>query len=139
MQFSRIRSTLMAAMVFGLSACQDGTPLSLEPIDQPAAVFTESVLATVDGTVSDANGRLMPALADSAFGAQLTVKLNQLNAYVAARDISRAELSLAEVRAMINRTDVSIEVLDFAHDLSAIELLLDQTEILIDRAAGRAS
>ncbi len=139
MQFSRYSSTLMAVMVLGLSACQDGTPLSLEPIDQPAAVFTESVLAIVDGTVSDANQRLMPALADSAFSAQLTAKLNQLNSYVAARDISRAELSLAEVRAMVARTDVSVEVQDFAHDLSAIALLLDQTEILIDRAAGRAS
>jgi hypothetical protein len=129
----------MAAAVVGLSACQDGTPLSLEPIDQPAAVFTESVLATVDGTVTDANQRLLPALADSAFSAQLTMKLNELNALVAARDISRAELSLAEARAMIERTDVSLEVQDFAHDLSAIGLLLDQTEILIDRAAGRAS
>ena len=139
MQFSRIRSTLMAAVALGLSACQDGTPLSLEPIDQPSAVFTESVLATIDGTVGDANQRLVPALADSAFAVELTRKLNQLNSYVAARDISRAELSLAEVRAMIERTDVSLEVQDFVHDLSAIELLLDQTEILIDRAAGRAS
>ena len=139
MQYSRIRSTLMAALALGLSACQDGTPLSLEPIDQPTAVFTESVLATVDGTVVDANQRLVPALADSAFAVQLTSKLNELNSYVAARDISRAELSLAEVRAMIERTDVSLEVQDFAHDLSAIGLLLDQTEILIDRAAGRAS
>jgi len=139
MLYSRIRSTLMAVMVVGLSACQDGNPLSLEPIDQPTAVFTESVLATVDGTVGDANQRLMPALADSLFAVQLTAKLNQLNAYVAARDISRAELSLAEVRAMNERTDVSVEVTDFAHDLSAIGLLLDQTEILIDRAAGRAS
>ena len=139
MQFSRIRSTLMAVMALGLSACGDGNPLPLEPIDQPSAVFTESVLATVDGTVGDANQRLMPALADSAFSVQLTAKLNQLNSYVAARDISRAELSLAEVRAMIERTDVSVEVQDFAHDLSAIGLLLDQTEILIDRAAGRAS
>jgi hypothetical protein len=129
----------MAAVIVGLSACQDGTPLSLEPIDQPAAVFTESVLATVDGTVGDANQRLLPALADSAFAVELTRKLNELNSYVAARDISRAELSLAEVRAMIERTDVSVEVQDFAHDLSAIGLLLDQTEILIDRAAGRAS
>ena len=139
MLYSRFRSTLTAALVVGLSACQDGTPLSLEPVDKPAAVFTESVLATVDGTIGDANQRLLPTLADSAFSAQLTVKLNQLNSYVAARDISRAELSLAEVRAMIERTDVSLEVQDFAHDLSAIGLLLDQTEILIDRAAGRAS
>jgi hypothetical protein len=139
MLYSRIRSTVVAAMFVGLSACQDGDPLSLEPVDQPAAVFTESVLATVDGTVIDANDRLLPALADSAFAAQLTSKLDQLNSYVAARDISRAELSLADLRAMIARTDVSVEVLDFAHDLSAVELLLDQTEILIDRAAGRAS
>ena len=139
MQFSRIRSTLMAVAALGLSACGDGNPLPLEPVDKPTAVFTESVLATVDGTVGDANQRLMPALADSAFATQLTSKLNELNSYVAARDISRAELSLAEVRAMIERTDVSLEVQDFAHDLSAIGLLLDQTEILIDRAAGRAS
>lgn len=136
---SMLRSTLMAAVVIGLSACQDGTSLPLEPIDKPAAVFTESVLATVDGTVLDANDRLLPALADSAYGAQLSLKLDELNAYVAARDISRAEISLLEVRAMLARTDVSLEVLDFAHDLSAIELLLDQTEILIDRAAGRIS
>ena len=136
---SILRSTLMAVVVVGLSACQDGTPLSLEPVDKPTAVFTESVLATVDGTIIDAHDRLLPALADSAFSAELAAKLDQLNGYVAARDISRAELSLAEVRAMIARTDVSVEVLDFAHDLSAIGLLLDQTEILIDRAAGRAS
>lgn len=136
---SMLRSTLMAAVVIGLSACQDGTALPLEPIDKPTAVFTESVLATVDGTVLDANDRLLPALADSAYAAQLSLKLDELNAYVAARDISRAEISLLEVRAMLARTDVSLEVLDFAHDLSAIELLLDQTEILIDRAAGRIS
>jgi hypothetical protein len=129
----------MAAVVIGLSACQDGTPLSLEPVDRPTAVFTESVLARVDGTIEDAHQRLLPALADSAFAAGLSVKLDQLNAYVAARDISRAELSLADVRAMIARTDVSLEVQDFVHDLSAIELLLDQTEVLIDRAAGRIS
>ena len=139
MQSSILRSTLMAAVVVGLSACQDGTPLSLEPVDKPTAVFTESVLATVDGTVLDAHDRLLPALADSAFSAQLASKLDQLNAYVAVRDISRAELSLFEARAMLARTDVSLEVQDFAHDLSAIELLLDQTEMLIDRAAGRAS
>src|SRR5215212_1158522 len=139
MLFSRIRSTAMAAALIGLSACQDGTPLSLEPIDKPTAVFTESVLATVDGTVIDANQRLLPTLADSAYSAALTAKLNELNSYVAARDISRAELSLADARAMIARTDVSLDVQDFAHDLSAIDLLLDQTEILIDRAAGRIS
>jgi hypothetical protein len=139
MQSSILRSTLMAAVVVGLSACQDGTPLSLEPIDKPTAVFTESVLATVDGTVLDAHDRLLPALADSAFSAELASKLDQLNAYLAVRDISRAELSLFEARAMLARTDVSLEVQDFVHDLSAIELLLDQTEMLIDRAAGRAS
>jgi hypothetical protein len=139
MLYSTLRSTLMAAVVVGLSACQDGTPLSLEPVDKPTAVFTESVLATVDGTVIDAQDRLLPALADSAFSAELSMKLDELNAYVAARDISRAELSLLDARAMLARTDVSLEVQDFAHDLSAIELLLDQTEALIDRAAGRIS
>ena len=138
MQCSKVGTTLMAAMLIGLSACSDGTPLSLEPIDQPAAVFTESVLATVDGTVADANQRLLPALVDTVFATQLGAKLSQLNSYVAARDLSRAELSLAEARAMIARTDVSLEVQDFAHDLSAIELLLDQTQMLIDRAAGRS-
>ncbi len=136
---SILRSTLMAVVVVGLSACQDGTPLSLEPVDKPTAVFTESVLATVDGTVIDAHDRLLPALADSAFSAELATKLDQLNGYVAVRDISRAELSLYEARAILARTSVSLEVQDFAHDLSAIELLLDQTEILIDRAAGRTS
>jgi len=139
MLFSRVRSTLMAAMFVGLSACQDGSPLSPEPTQPPEAVFTESVLATVDGTVIDANDRLLPALADSAFSSALSAKLDQLNAYVAARDISRAEIALFEARAMVDRTDVSVEVQDFAHDLSAIGLLLDQTEILIDRAAGRTS
>lgn len=136
---SILRSTLMAVVVVGLSACQDGTPLSLEPVDKPTAVFTESVLATVDGTIIDAHDRLLPALADSAFSAELATKLDQLNGYVAARDISRAEVSLYEARAILARTNVSLEVQDFAHDLSAIELLLDQTEILIDRAAGRTS
>ncbi len=136
---SILRSTLMAVVVVGLSACQDGTPLSLEPVDKPTAVFTESVLATVDGTVIDAHERLLPALADSAFSAELASKLDQLNAYVSVRDISRAEVSLFEARAILARTTVSLEVQDFAHDLSAIELLLDQTEILIDRAAGRTS
>ena len=136
---SIFRSTLMAALVVGLSACQDGTALPLEPVDKPTAVFTESVLAIVDGTVIDANDRLLPALADSAYALQLAAKLDELNAFVAARDISRAELSVLEIRAMIERTDVSLEVLDFVHDLSAVGLLLDQTEILIDRAAGRIS
>ena len=136
---SIFRSTLMAALVIGLSACQDGTALPLEPVDKPTAVFTESVLAIVDGTVIDANDRLLPALADSAYALQLAAKLDELNAFVAARDISRAELSVLEIRAMIERTDVSLEVLDFVHDLSAVGLLLDQTEILIDRAAGRIS
>ena len=139
MQSSILRSTLMAAVVVGLSACQDGTPLSLEPVDKPTAVFTESVLATVDGTIIDAHDRLLPALADLAFSAELATTLDQLNAHVSVRDISRAELSLLQARAILARTTVSLEVQDFAHDLSAIELLLDQTEILIDRAAGRTS
>jgi len=139
MQSSILRSTLMAAVIVGLSACQDGSPLPLEPVDHPTAVFTESVLATVDGTVIDANDRLLPALADSTFGGALKLKLDELNALVAARDISRAEVALLEARAMVDRTDVSVEVQDFAHDLSAIGLLLDQTEKLIDRAAGRTS
>jgi len=136
---SILRSTLMAVVVVGLSACQDGTPLSLEPVDKPTAVFTESVLATVDGTIIDAHDRLLPTLADSAFSAELATTLDQLNTYVSVRDISRAELSLLQARAILARTNVSLEVQDFAHDLSAIELLLDQTEILIDRAAGRTS
>jgi len=136
---SILRSTLMAVVVVGLSACQDGTPLSLEPVDKPTAVFTESVLATVDGTIIDAHDRLLPALADSAFSAELATTLDQLNTYVSVRDVSRAELSLFQARAILARTSVSLEVQDFVHDLSAIELLLDQTEILIDRAAGRTS
>ena len=135
---SILRSTLMAAVVVGLSAC-DGAPLSVEPIDRPAAVFTESVLATVDGTVNDATDRMLPALADSAYAASLSGYLDALNRQIAVRDIASAEATMAQARALLARTDLSLEVQDFAADLSAIELVLDQTEMLIDRAAGRIS
>jgi len=136
---SILRSTLMAAVVVGLSACADGSPVALEPIDRPAAVFTESVLATVDGTVMDASERLLPTLADSAYAASLSGYLDALNRQLAVRDIVGAEATLMQTRALLARTDVSLEVQDFAADLSAIELVLDQTEVLIDRAAGRTS
>jgi hypothetical protein len=113
--------------------------VSLEPIDRPAAVFTESVLATVDVTVGDATGRMLPALADSAYAASLSGYLDALNRQLAVRDIVSAEATLMQARALLARTDLSLEVQDFAADLSAIELVLDQTEILIDRAAGRIS
>ena len=136
---SILRSTLMAAVVVGLSACADGSPVALEPIDRPAAVFTESVLAAVDGTVMDASERLLPTLADSAYAASLSGYLDALNRQLAVRDIVGAEATLMQTRALLARTDVSLEVQDFAADLSAIELVLDQTEVLIDRAAGRTS
>ena len=136
---SILRSTLMAAVVVGLSACGDGSPVAVEPIDRPAAVFTESVLAAVDGTVMDASERLLPTLADSAYAASLSGYLDALNRQLAVRDIVGAEATLMQARALLARTDVSLEVQDFAADLSAIELVLDQTEVLIDRAAGRTS
>lgn len=139
MLYSILRSTLMAAVVVGLSACRDGTPLSLEPVDQPAAVFTESVLATVDGTISDATERMIPTLADTAYAASLSGYLDALNRQLAVRDIVSAEATLVQARAFLARTGVSLEVQDFAADLSAIELVFDQTEMLIDRAAGRTS
>ena len=135
---SIFRSTLMAAVVVGLSAC-DGDSLSVEPIDRPTAVFTESVLATVDGTISDATDRMLPTLADSAYAASLSGYLDALNRQLAVRDIASAEATMVQARALLARTDLSLEVQDFAADLSAIELVLDQTEMLIDRAAGRTS
>jgi hypothetical protein len=135
---SILRSTLMAAVVVGLSAC-DGDSLSVEPIDKPTAVFTESVLADVDGTIADAGERLLPALDDATYAATLSSYLNTLNQQLAVRDIVSADATMLQARALIARTDVSLEVLDFAADLSAIELLLDHTEDLLDRAAGRTS
>ena len=138
MLHSILRSSFVAACVAGLVGCSDGNPLSPDPIGGPAVVFTESVVATVDGTINDATSRVVVGLADLAFAAQLNAELDELSRLVAARDLARAELALARTRTLIERTDVSQEVLDFAHDLSAVGLILDQTEILIDRAAGRS-
>ncbi len=137
MLHSTLRTSFLAACIAGLVGCSDGTPMSPEPIDEVRVVFTESVVATVDGTIDDASTRLVGGLADPTFAATLNANLDELRTQVAARDLARAELTLARTRAMIERTDVSQEVLDFAHDLSAVALILDQTEMLLDRVAGR--
>ena len=135
MRHSILRSGFLAACVVGLVGCSEGTPLAPGDPEGPAAVFTASVIASVDGTITDANSRVVVGLADPAFAAELSAKLAELSQLVAARDIVRAELVVASTRALIARTDVSQEVLDFAHDLSAVELILDQTEILLAQAA----
>jgi len=138
MLHSIFRSTLVAAFAAALVGCGDGTPVSPNPIEEPEVVFTASVMAKVDGTVDDASSRLISALGDQTFAALLNSNLDELNTRVSAGDFSGAALTLARTRAMIERTDVSQEVLDFAHDLSAVGLILDQTEALLDRAAGRS-
>ena len=135
MRHSIIKSGFLAACVAGLVGCSEGTPLSPGEPEGPEAVFTASVIASVDGTITDANTRVVVGLADPDYAAQLSAKLAELSQLVAARDIVRAELAIASTRALIARTDVSQEVLDFAHDLSAVELILDQTEILLAQAA----
>ena len=138
MLHSILRSSLMAACTAALVGCSDGNPVAPEPTDPITAVFTETVIARVDGTINDASTRVVVGLADLSYAAQLDANLDELNTQLAARDLGRAELTLARTRAMIERTDVSQEVLDFAHDLSAVKLILDQTEMLIDKAAGRS-
>ncbi len=138
MLHSILRSSLMAACTAALVGCSDGTPLSPEPTGPITVVFTESVVARVDGTINDASTRIVVGLADLSYAAQLNANLDELNRQLAARDLGRAELTLARTRTMIERTDVSQEVLDFAHDLSAVELILDQAEVLLDQAAGRS-
>ena len=138
MLHSTLRTSFLAACIAGLVGCSDGTPLAPDPIDEVRVVFTESVIATVDATIDDASTRVIVGLADETFAAQLNANLDELSSQVAARDLARAELTLARTRTMIERTDVSQDVLDFAHDLSAVGLILDQTEMLLDRAAGRS-
>ena len=136
---SMIRSAFTVAVTAGLVGCADGTPLSPKPIEEIPAVFTESVIARVDGTVEDAAFRLLPTLADEAFSAQLRTHLDALQSQIVAKDLSRAEISLGRARAMLEQAPTSLEVEDFAHDMMAIWLLLDQTQALLDRAAGRVS
>jgi hypothetical protein len=138
MLHSILRSSFVAAFAVALVGCGDGSPVSPDPIEEPEVVFTASVLSKVDGTVNDASVRIMTGVADAAFAAQLTANLEELASLVAAQDLPRAGLTLQRTRAMLDRTDVSQEVLDAAHDLSAVELILDQTEILIDRAMARS-
>ena len=138
MLHSILKSSFLAAVVVALVGCSDGAPLSPPPTEEPEVVFTASVVSKVDGTVNDANVRLLPGLADQTFAAQLNANLEELASLVAARDLPRAGLTLQRTRAMLDRTDVSQEVLDFAHDLSAIGLILDQTEMLIDQAMARS-
>src|SRR5687768_8679597 len=138
MLHSILRSSFLAACTVALVGCGDGSPVSPRPTEEPEVVFTASVISKVDGTVNDASVRLMPGLADATFASQLNANLEELASLVAARDLPRAGLTLQRTRAMLDRTDVSQEVLDFAHDLAAIELILDQTEILIDQALARS-
>jgi len=138
MLHSILRTTFLAACIAGVVGCSEGTPLSPEPIDEVRVVFTESVVGAVDGTIDDASVRIVAGLADASFAAQLDANLDELSTQIAARDLARAALTLARTRAMIERTDVSQEVLDSAHDLSAVGLILDQTEMLLDRVGGRS-
>ena len=138
MLHSILRSSVVAAFAVALVGCSDGSPLSPEPTEEPEVVFTASVLSKVDGTVNDASVRLLPGVADVNFAAQLNANLEELASLVAARDLARAGLTLQRTREMLARTNVSQEVLDAAHDLSAVGLILDQTEILIDQAMARS-
>ena len=134
MLHSILKSSFLAAVAVALVECGDGSRLSTEPTEEPEVVFTASVVSKVDGTVNDASVRLLPGLGDATFAAQLNANLEELASLVAARDLARAGLALQRTRAMLDRTDVSQEVLDFAHDLAAIGFILDQTEILINQA-----
>jgi|SRR5687768_6256958 len=138
MLHSILRSSFVAACAVALVGCGDGSRLSTEPTEEPEVVFTASVISKVDGTVNDANVRIMTGVDDAAFAAQLKANLEELSSLVAARDLPRAGLTLQRTRAMLDRTDVSLEVLDAAHDLAAVGLILDQTEILIDQALARS-
>ncbi len=131
----KLGSALILAATIGLAACQDGTPLSPS---QPQ-VFTQVVIAQVDGTVVDASDRLLPTLADEAFSAALSLHLDALQTYVVQGDLSRAAMSLGHARTMLEQPASSLELEDFAHDMTAIWLLLDRTEALLDRAAASQS
>jgi hypothetical protein len=132
---SKLGLTLMLVATTGLAACQDGTPLSPA---QPQ-VFTQAVIAQVDGSVVDAADRLLPTLADVAFSAELSIHLDALQTYVVQGDLARASVSLSHARTMLEQPAASLELEDFAHDMTAIWLLLDRTEALLDRAAASAS
>ena len=138
MLHSTLRSSFVAAFAAALIGCNDGTPLSPEPTEEPTVVFTESVVARIDGTINDASTRILVGLADVSYAAQLAANLDELNRQLAAGSLAEAEATVARTRAMIERSGVSQEVLDFAHDLSAVGLILDHTEILLDQAAGRS-
>ena len=135
---SILRSSLVAAAAAALIGCGDGTPLAPVPREEPTVVFTESVVARIDGTINDANTRIIVGLADLSYAAQLSANLDELSRQVAGRDLAGAGITLARTREMIERNGMSQEVLDFAHDLSAVGLILDQTEILLDQAASRS-
>ena len=138
MLHSILRTSFLAAFAVALVGCGDGTPLSPEPIEEPEVVFTASVVSKVDGTVNDASVRILTGVADATFANQLNANLEELASLIAAKDLPRAGLTLQRTRAMLDRTDVSQEVLDAAHDLAAIGLILDQTEMLIDQALARS-
>lgn len=133
------RSALLIAAVVGLAACEDRHLLPIEPVDPVAAVFTADVIADVDETVADADERLLPTLDEASFRTEIVTVLAALNRHVAARDVASADAALAQARALVARPALTIESEDFASDLGAIELVLDQTEALLDAAAGRTS
>ena len=124
-------------MSAGLTGCGTERVTSAEPIDQVAAVLTASVMADVAGTVADADERLLAPLGDLSFRAELSAVLGELNRHIAARNVAGADAALARARLLAERPATSVETEDFAADLGAISLVLDQSETLLDAAAGR--
>jgi hypothetical protein len=134
---SIVRPAMVIAVAVGLAGCGTEHRLPIEPADPVAAVITAEVMADVAGTVADADERLLTTLDDASYRAELSTVLEELNHHIALRDVASAEAALGRARLLTERATVSVETEDFAADLGAIGLILDQSEVVLDAAAGR--
>jgi len=139
MVISVSRSALLLAVAVGLMGCETKNLLPAEPSDPVAAVLTLAVTEDVGENVADVEERMLTTLEDPTYRTALNLVLDELNQHVAARNIASADAALARARTLIERPATTIETEDFAADLGGIGVLLDQTEALLDAAAGRTS
>jgi hypothetical protein len=135
MPFSVPRSILVVAAV-GTMACSDATS-PVVPVEVIEHVITESVVADVGESIGDAEDRVLVEVPDTAFVVELQSYLDAMNQHIAELDVWAAERSLLQARALLARPGLGVEVEDSYADLGAVELILDQTQALIDAALGR--
>ena len=131
------RPALVLAVAVGVIACSDATGVEPPPVEVIEHVITENVVADVFESVGDAEDRILIEVPDPTFVTELESYLDAMNQQIADRDVYAAERSMLQARALLSRADLSVEVQDSYADLGAVELILDQTETLINAALGR--